>query len=415
MANSLTHTQSSTLMNDMVEQLTGQKVIGGVNLTNFVSVAQKALLNGYDPVLNAITQMVSRTIFSIRPYYGKLLGLEADATRWGNHIRKLSIADQKLVNDDAWTYPVLYKKEGVEDATPNRYYEGSTANPSGNKESVDMFLIRKPDVLQTNIYGRNVYSDYLTYFRNQFDVAFLNAEEYGRFISMVSINLMNRLQTAAETIGHAVLINLIGSLLDEGNNSRVIHLLSEYNTLTGQTLTATSVYAPDNFKAFIQWVFSRIEQLTSLMSERSNMFQTVVDGKPILRHTPLTEQKVYLYAPVLYQINAMVLSNTYHNDFLRLSDVEPINYWQSIEYPDSISATPVYIDTTGNLKVGAAVEQAGIFGVIFDREAAGYAITDSWSMNTPFNARAGYYTQWFHRTFNTWNDISEKALVLLLD
>ena len=66
--NDLNFNQISTVLTSIVEQATGEKVLTPTNTGDFVSVATTALKNGTDPVMNAITQMVNRTIFSIRPY-----------------------------------------------------------------------------------------------------------------------------------------------------------------------------------------------------------------------------------------------------------------------------------------------------------------------------------------------------------
>ena len=68
----------------------------------------------------------------------------------------------------------------------------------------------------------------------------------------------------------------------------MLHLLTEYKALTGLSdLTAQTVYQPANFKPFMQWVFARISTISNLMTERSEMFQTVVNNMHILRLTSL--------------------------------------------------------------------------------------------------------------------------------
>ena len=112
----------------------------------------------------------------------------------------------------------------------------------------------------------------------------------------------------------------------------------------------------------------------------------------------------------------MAIADTYHDNFLRFADNETVNFWQSIETPDSISVKPVYIGTDGALVTpDTAVEQAGIFGIIFDEEALGYTTMQQWANPAPFNARGGYTTMWIHETQRSWSDLTEKAVVLLLD
>lgn len=129
--NNLTFNQISTVLNSVVKQATGKDAIIATNTADFVAVANTALLTGYDNVIQAISQVLSRTIFSVRPYTRKLAGLQVDNITYGNHVRKLQAVDRDFEND-------------------NR-------QPLTNGQSVDMYKVNKPDVLQTNFYGQTVY------------------------------------------------------------------------------------------------------------------------------------------------------------------------------------------------------------------------------------------------------------------
>lgn len=400
--NDMTVFQAGTILQSLVKQATGQAVMAASTPGEFVSVAQTALKTGYDPILNAMSQMWGRTIFSIRPYSRKFSGLEMSMERWGNAVRKLSIADKPIEDDARFTWPV-----GCDSTkAPNALGEG---------ESVDMYALNKPDILQVNFYGQSVYENSYTIFKDNMDVAFTSAEEFMRFNSLVTGNRSDKLEQYRENIARGILANYIGSLLAEKQNARVVHLLTEYNAETGLALTAQNIYQPENFSSFMQWAYARIATISRMMTERSEMYQTVINGKHVMRHTPANKQKVYLYAKAMDQFDAMVKANTFHDNYLKFTDYEGVNFWQSIETPDSISVTPVYTSTTGVATTGEAVEQAGIFGVIFDEEALGYAQVNNWAAVTPFNAKGGYWNTYDHVNFRAIMDMSEKGVLLLLD
>ena len=176
------------------------------------------------------------------------------------------------------------------------------------------------------------------------------------------------------------------------------------------------VYQPANFKAFIQWAYARIAQISDMMTERTELFQTVVNGKHVIRHTPKAMQRVFLYAPARHQMDMMAIADTYHDGLLTMPETETVNFWQSAETPDSINMKVARIGADGAVTASAAnVQQANIFGVIIDTEAVGVANTQSWSNPTPFNARGGYTNIWMHETQRIYNDHTEKGVVLLLD
>ena len=404
--NSLTFEQMSTILNSLYQQATGRTALTAQTVGDFVSVAQATISAGNDAVMNAIGNVLGRTIFSIRPYSAKLAGLEKSIDRWGAYMRKLSIADSDWADDQAYDYPVTY------DATETV--------PSGDGGTVDQWTIKKPDILQTYFMGQSVYGDHISIMEDQLETAFRGPEEFGSFMSLITGNLSNRLELSRETIARGLVANLIASLVSENQTGRVIHLLTEYNTLCGLTgndaLTSSTVYQPDNFAPFMKWVYSRISQISSLMTEHSELFQTVVNSKHVLRNTPMQKQKIYLYAPARYQIDARVLADTYHDSYLKYADVESVNFWQSIKTPDTVKVKPTYTHTDGTAKTpGSAVTQANVFGVIFDDDCMGYALLDRRVVPTPVNASGLYRNLWVHCKQKVFMDNTEKAAVLLLD
>lgn len=403
MAGEMTFKQAATLLNSIQQQATGQAALTATDIHSFISCATTTLATGYDPVINAINQVLTRTIFSVRPYSRKFKGLEKTESQWGNHVRKLSIADKAISEDDRYKYPVAY--------------DASEIDPTGNGQSVDQYIIRKPEILQTNFYGANVWEDWYTIFKDQLDSAFTGPDQLASFMGMVSGNMSDKLENIRENVARAALANFIGGVIDENQTGRVIHLLTEYKAATGITFTtAQEVYQPDNFKPFIQWVYARIAQISDMMTERTELFQTVVNSKHVIRHTPKAMQRAYLYAPARHQMNMMAIADTYHDGILTMPETETVNFWQSAETPDSINMKVARIGTDGSVTASTnAIEQAGIFGVIIDTEAVGVANTQSWSNPTPFNARGGYTNIWMHETQRIYNDHTEKGVVLLLD
>ena len=399
--NTMSFQQIATVLNAIVHQATGQQVMTPTNTAEFVSVANTALALGNDVVMNAITSVLSRTIFSIRPYSAKFVGLEKDLPRWGAYMRKLSIADSDWADDEAYKYPVTY------DASENP--------PTGDGKMVDQWKIKKPNVLQTNFYGASVFGDHITIFEDQLETAFRSPDELGSFLGMIMTNISNRIEMSRDGVARGLVANMIGSLLTENNTDRVVHLLTEYNAQTGLTLTAQSVYAPENFPSFMKWVYARVAQISDLMTENSLMFQTVISGKPVLRHTPVQNQKIYLYSPARHQMDARVLADTFHDTYLRYADVESVNFWQSIKTPDSVNVTPAYTNASGAVVTGEAISRGGIFGLMFDEDAMGYAVLDRRMIPTAVNASGIYRNLWYHFKAKVFQDNTEKAVLLLLD
>lgn len=386
--NNLTFNQISTIVNSVVSQATGKVSIAPTNTSEFVSVANTALLTGYDNVIQSISQVLSRTIFSIRPYTRKLSGLQVSNEKWGNHVRKLQSCDKGFEND-------------------NR-------QPLTDGSSVDMYKVNKPSVLQTNFYGQTVFEKSITIFRDQLDVAFSSPEEFGRFITMIMTNASDLIEQAHESLARMTLANLIAGVISIGNDNQIIHLLTEYNAVTGGEYTSTTIMQPEAYNAFSKWAYARVAEIASMLTERTQMFHQNITEKPVSRHTPYALQKVFLYAPSQFQISARVLADTYHDSYLRYAYNEIVNFWQSAESKDGINVTCQYLQADGTLNSNA-VKQSNIFGLIMDEEAAGYTVVNQWSAPTPFNASGGYSNLFWHFTDRYWNDFTENAILLLMD
>lgn len=385
---------AAVLLNSIVSQATGRTAITPTNLQDFISVGQTALSVGPDPLMQAISQVLSRTIFSVRPYSEKFSGLRADALRWGNHVRKLSIADSDWDSDQ-------------------RYYE-APGDFLDNGDSVDMYKIKMPNVLQTNFYGQNVVQRSITIFRDQLNVAFSNPEDFMRFVSMIMSNVSDQLAQARESTARMALANFIGgkNILGAGH---VFHLIDEYNTATGQSLTATTIFNPANYATFIRWVYGFIKTISDRMTERSVIYQQNVTGKAISRHTPKARQKLYISAPDINRMDAEVLSITFNEDRLNLGEVESVGYWQSIETPNTVSVTPSYMGANGAIVNGSAQVVENIFGLLFDEEAIMVQSVNEWSAPTPFNPAGGYTNTYWHQSNRYLNDFTEKGVLFLLD
>lgn len=368
MANTLDIHQSVTVLNDIMRQMQGQSAIQATDLTDFVAVANTALLTGLDPVMGAVSQVLDRTIFSARPYYARFGAMEKSKSQYGAWSRKINYCDRPFVEDDGFN---------LTDGT-----------------SLDPWTIRHPDAIQLNFYGQEVLEDYITRTEEQMKLAFRGPEEFGEFFAGALQNLSDKHEQKTEGIARANLMNAIGALYSAGGTEQVVHLLTEYNAIlsaAGKTpLTAVTVYDPDNYGDFAKWAYARIQQVRDSMTERSVKyhFNLPAVSKYIQRHTPYARQVLYMYAPEMRQMEARVLSAAYNEGRLAYRDIELLNYWQAIDTPNTVKVAPVSIDSTGAIDTSAGdVTVEGVYALLIDEEAMGYVRYSEGIYPTPLNAR----------------------------
>lgn len=387
--NDLTFNDLSTVLNEIVSQATGINQSAPVDEASFVSVAQVGLKAGYDPLMTAISQVLSRTIFSERAYTPKFKGIRVSEQRYGAITRKLQVVDKEWVAD-----PKFDLVDGY---------------------SIDHYTVRKPEVLQTNFYGANDYMDYITIYTEQLDNAFSGSAQFGEFISMLMTNMTNRINQAHENLARATICNFVSGIATTNSNFQIVDLLAEYNTETGSSLTSTTLYAPANFDPFVKWVDAKISTLSSLMENRSALYHINITNKTIMRHTPKRMQKIYLLNSLLAQIKARALSGTYHDTYLDIADVEGVDFWQTLQSPETVNATPVVLQADGTLdSPDSPVEIGNLVGVMFDEEALGYTVVKHTVASTPLNAKGLYYNMYWHFTDKYWNDFTENGIIFTI-
>lgn len=400
--NDLSFNQLSTVLTAITNQATGVNNITPLDTSSFVSVAQTALKTGYDPLTTAISQVLSKTIFSVRPYTRKFKGLNVSNQRYGNHVRKLLTIDKPFEDDDR-----LKLVDG---------------------ESIDQYKVNKPNVLQTNFYGANVYQKSVTIYKDQLDCAFSSPDEFASFISMVMQNSSDMIEQAHEETARATIANLIGGvyaaevldtpsgLLAQANGGRrAINLLKLFNESTGLALKVVDVFKTENFESFVKFAFSTVNTIADLMTDRNSLFCSQLTNYKVIRHTPKDRMKFYLYTDLVNKINSEVYSTVFNPDFLKVVDFEKVNYWQAALSPSSINVKRTMLKKDGTLSVGVQSKIDNVFGVLFDEDAAGYTTVNEWAQPSPFNARGGYYNQFWHFTDRYWNDFTENAVIFYIE
>ena len=403
MPNDLRVTQCSALLSQVIGNMNGMVEPPAMdNPEQVVSVATTVLKAGMDPLMGAISQVWADTIFAVRPAEkGYLRSLEMDLSRYGNATRKLSPLSMPPEDNEEFGSSIAYN------------FDTSTS-PDGR--SVDPWQIHKQYVQQTNFYGTATYAQSWTVFRDQLNTAFHSFEELSKFNAMELQRRYNDWERFREAVAETMQVNFIGALLKENMDGRIIHALSEYNTKTGEQFTEQDIYKPANFKSFVQWLRARIETQIKLMARQSAMWQTVVDGKQVIRHTPRNKVRIAMLSEFANEMDYMALANTKHDEYLTIGAYEEIPYWQHIAHPDQITVKPVYTAINGTVaKADTNVEKSGVIALIHDVDALGYCITDTWQATTPININGGYWNTCNHAYIKTVQDQTEKAVLVVLD
>lgn len=394
MANQVNTVDVYALFNSIVSQATGRTDLTATDTSSFTAVAEIVLRTGTENVLSAISQVISKTIFSVRPYKGKLESLRVASQRWGAQVRK-------IVN--------LYSE--IEQSTD---HNTTAASPLTDGQSVDMYVINKPKAVQLNIYGTKVLQKHITRFRDQLSIAFSNEAEFMGFIDSIMIEFFNEIELANEEKSRLTLLNFMAGISSMGLTE--VDLVQTYNTENGTTYTRAELLST-HLEKFMKHVASTIKIYASRLTDMSvNNHANITGFAPIMRHTPKEKQKLVMYEPLFIKSQAEVFPTLFNPEYLSVGSYEGVNFWQSQNDPTAISVTPNILDVSDGASKAAetAVELDYVLGVLFDEEAVGVMPQFDYASTTPFNSAGGYYNMYMHWRFNSYCDYTENAILFVL-
>ena len=395
MANLLTPGDVYALMNAVGSQATGRTDLSVVDTTTFASVGEIVLRTGTENTLNAISTVIGKTIFSVRPYKGKLESLRVAQQRWGGQVRKIINLYDEAEKSDDWNT----------DVSQNALADGN---------SVDMYKIRKPKAVQLNFYGTKVLQKHITRFRDQLSLAFHSEDEFIRFIDSVMVEFSNEIELLNEAESRATLLNFMAGISSMGLTE--VDLVAEYNNEYGTQYTRAQLLST-YIESFMKFVAAEIKIYSSKLTDMSTLYHANLTGyNKIMRHTPKERQKMVIYEPIFIKTQAEVYSGLFNPEYLNIGSFEGVNYWQSQSTPTAINVKPNILDVaTGASKdADTAVNLDYVLGILFDEEACGVMPQFDYSSTTPFNSAGGYYNMYMHWRFNSYCDYTENAVLFVM-
>ena len=140
-----------------------------------------------------------------------------------------------------------------------------------------------------------------------------------------------------------------------------VNLTKEFNENFGTSYTSAQLRTT-YLKDFLAYFVAEMKNIAALMRQNNNLFHLTPKKQNdagtdlvLLRHTPYQNQKMFLYAPLFRDAEAMVLPEIFNDRYLSINNYEGVEFWQDVSNPTAISVTPNVIDVTaGTSKEGTA-------------------------------------------------------------
>ena len=387
----LTAKQIYTIVNEVASQAMGSNALAVVDNAGLVALGNTVLGSNEtkNNFINALTDRIGRTIVSFRAYHSHFPDFERDSIEWGNILQKLKIAMPDAEEDQSYN---------LVDGT-----------------SVDQYKINKAKVNQLLFTNEAPWQTHITVHLDELEKAFIDSTAMGAFISGMFGEVQNRIELAMENLSMDCINNYMAELIlrKKSKPTRIIHLLQEFLDKTGTDYTTKPLEAL-NSPDFLSFVIRTINTISTTMEYMtSGIYNDTVDiadqaGSVNTRHTPKSEQELMLYIELVNALKTNINSKAFNMDQVAIDiPFKTVPFWQSMKTPANIDIKPA--------SGGVEVKQPLIMGIMFDREAMGTFKKNYTSLTSPINAAGKYYNVFYHMITMYFNDLTENAVLFLLD
>lgn len=370
-------TQVYELMNDVTQEVLGETAVVQEDLTNVVDIGDQITnLNLLDNYVRSLVDHIGKMIFVNRAYQGSAPSLLMDSWEYGSILEKV-------------TY------DGLPEATENESWEltdGQEYNPN---------IFTKPQVSAKFFDKRVTFEVPMSFAERQVKSAFSSAAQLNAFFSMIYNAIDKSMTVKTDGLIERTLNNFIGETLHTGSGTvRSINLLAGYNTQYGSSLTAEQAILTPEFIRYAAYMF---KLYSDRMVKISNLFNA--GGKD--RFTPKDMQKIIMLSEFKTAADIYLQSDTFHNELTKLPEADEVAYWQGsgVAY-DFKSTSAINVKTSA----GNTVAQAGILGVILDRDACGVSNLSK-RVTTDWNAKGEFWNNWYKFDAGYFNDFNENGIV----
>lgn len=374
--------QIYSILNDVVAQGVGSDAIAAVNNQNLVSLGN-AVLSSTDATegfLNALLLRIGRTIVRYRKYQNRLAGMILDDLEWGGVVQKIRIS---MV--DAETDPSFDLVDG---------------------QSVDPWVINKPDVQQKLFVTRTPYMYNITIQRRQLKEAFLSEDAMGRFIAGVFGEVRNAIDLGLERLARNAFNNMIAESYGAtaaAPKQNVVNLGTLYRDINANAPATAEGLMNDN--DFLRFAVSTINTRIDMLQEMSVL--NTPDANALPTFTPKDRMHVYIMSGFKRRLETVVQYAAFNEMLVDVAGNETLTYLQSAQTPYAINVE--------RASDGTAISVDNIIGVVYDRDACGAYKFDEEVATTGLNARGLYYNTVYHMQQLWFNDLSENFVVFTLN
>ena len=371
--------QIYSIVNAVNQETMGESALVATDTASLVAMGNQVLSSSTNTecFLDTLVQRIGRTIISYRPYKSKLGLLAVSDMTMGAIMQKIKVK----------------MPTAVEDVT-TQLIDG---------QSVDQYIISKPQATQKLFVKRTPYTFYITIQKKWLKEAFTSESAMGSFIAAIYGEVENKLELSQENLARLCMANFMGTISTDTN--RVVNLVTEYNALQDDV-----VIDQDNafiHEGFLRYALGRMNNISKKMETMSVLYN---DGTET-RHSPKADQRFVSLVDFQTALETQVQWAAFHEEYVKKQNGIEVPYWQAAKSPMNIDLVLEGDDPEQE----EHTTLSNIVAFIHDRDALGTYRKDVEVATTPLNARGLYTNQFWHMNDLYFNDITENGVIFTLN
>ena len=365
------------LLNTSTNEILGEETVLQEDLSNIVDIGNEII--NQDKVDNYVKKLVNRigkTVFKNRVYTGNVPSILMDSWEFGSILQKVTAELPEAEVNETWELE------------------------NGREYKTDIFY--QPEVSAKFFNSKITFEIPMSFTEKQVKESFTSAAEMNGFLSMLTTAIANSMTVRINNLIMKTINNMTAETLADSGTNRAINLAEGFENTEG--LTLETAFTNDEF---VKHVSYQIRLYRDRLTNISTLFN--IGGKE--RFTPKSELRTVLLSEFATASEVYLQSDTINKELTGLTDFESVPFWQGSGTEYSLQDT-----TSINVKssTGEVVEQSGIIGVMFDKEAVGVANVDE-RVTTNYNPKAEFYTNYYKFDAGYYNDMNENFIVFYVD
>lgn len=375
--------QIYTLINSVARQMWGENAVTATDLTGLISMGKTVLSSNTDRdlFLNTLVDRIGKTVIRTLDIELDFPNLLISDFEWGCIIQKINVQPVDAVQNKSY-------KVGDNDFTPNQ------------------FDVNKVTCTQTFFTDSDTFEFDYTIPDTLLKSAFTSEPEFTAFIAAITSAVSDSMTMALNNMAYLAIDNFAAEKLKAHNG--IVNLLEMYNTqFSGNTITqAQAITSPE----FCRYASMIMNNYIKYMQKPSKLY----NAGGMVRATARDNMHVLIAADFASAMGSYLEADTFHKELVSLP-----NYKEFVCLQGTGNVSPNWIDNTSIKIVPSsasanddAVEQDGIIGIFFDRQAVAIGYSDMYS-GTDRNNRNRYTNYTLSATKQYINDISENGVIFV--